>query len=330
MNQIARLVSIGMGIAITTAMSAFLLVAPNAALAQAAGRVVMGFGPASALGVVTTLTADKLREGLGRPFIHDNRAGGEGFIAIEAVKSSEPSGYTLLMAPIANICIYPHTWKKLPYDPMRDFIPVSMVGAFSIALTTGPAAPTRNIAEFIAWAKANPKQAAFGSPGTGNIPQFYGMTFAKVAGITLSVVPYKGPAPLINDLLGGHVAASMTGLGDFITHARAGRVNILAHTGRERSKLMPDVPTFRELGYQGLQGGSWYGLFAPAGTPAAMVDRINRIVVAGQQAPDMNERMLSLNMDIELMTAAEFAATVRADFDRWGETIRAAGFAGSE
>ena len=306
------------------------LAVAGTAQAQVTGRVVLGFAAGGSVATVTTMTADKLREALGHPFIHDNRAGAEGILAINAVKASEPNGNTLLMTPIANICIYPHTYKSLPYDPQRDFIPVAMVGAFNFVLASGPAVPGKTLAEFIAWAKANPKQAAFGTPGRGNIPHFFGLMFARAAGIELTNVPYKGSAPMVNDVAGGHVAAGVTTLGDFLTMAQAGRLQLLAHSGKERSVLAPDVPTFRELGYPGLQGGGWYGLFAPAGTPVAMVERINRIVVAGQQAPDMSGRMRSLGLEIELTTPAEFAAIVRADTERWGEVIRAAGFAGSQ
>jgi tripartite-type tricarboxylate transporter receptor subunit TctC len=304
--------------------------AAGGAQAQATGRVILGFAPGGAVGIVTTLTADKLREALGHPFIHDNRAGGEGMLAIDAVKASEPNGSTLLMTPIANICIYPHTWKKLSYDARRDFVPVAMVGAFNLALAAGPATPAKNLAEFVAWAKANAKQASFGTPGRGNIPHIYGMMFARAAGIDLTNVPYKGSPPMVNDLIGGHIAAGVTTLGDFLAQVKAGKLRVLAHSGKARSTLAPDAPTFAELGYQGLQGGGWYGLFAPAGTPAAVVERINRIVVAGQQAPDMSERMRGLGLEIELTSPAEFSAIVRADFDRWGEAIRAAGFAGSQ
>ncbi len=143
-------------------------------------------------------------------------------------------------------------------------------------------------------------------------------------------MPYKGTPPALNDLMGGHIAAAVSTIGDFLAQSKDVRVHILAHSGATRSSLAPDVPTFSELGYKGLQGGGWYGLFAPAGTPQATVERINRIVVKGQQAPDMNTRMRSLALEIPLTTPAEFAAIIRADYERWGTAIRAAGFAGSQ
>ena len=300
------------------------------ARAQTTGRVILGFAPGGAVGIMTTMTADKLREAFSHPFIHDNRNGGEGMIAIDAVKGAVADGNTLLMSPIANICIYPHTYKKLAYDPVKDFIPVAMVGAYDIALVTGPGTPATSVATFIDWAKANPKQATFGTPGAGNIPHIYGLMFARAAGVALTNVPYKGSPPAVNDLMGGHIAAAVSTLGDFLAQDKAGRVRILAHSGRERTGLAPNVPTFAELGYKGLQGGGWYGLFAPAGTPAEMVNRINRIVVQGQQSADMSARMRDLALETQLGSPSEFAAIVRVDYERWGEAIRAAGFAGTQ
>jgi len=300
------------------------------ALSQTTGRVILGFAPGGAVGIMTTMTADKLREAFGHPFIHDNRNGGEGMIAIDAVKAAAADGNTLLMSPIANICIYPHTYKKLAYDPVKDFIPVAMVGAYDIALVTGPGTPATSVATFIDWTKANPKQATFGTPGAGNIPHIYGLMFARAAGVALTNVPYKGSPPAVNDLMGGHIAAAVSTLGDFLAQDKAGGVRILAHSGRERTGLAPNVPTFAELGYKGLQGGGWYGLFAPAGTPAEMVNRINRIVVQGQQSADMSARMRDLALETQLGSPSEFAAIVRADYERWGEAIRAAGFAGKQ
>ena len=293
--------------------------------AQTSGRVVVGFAAGGALDTMSRIIADALRDGLGQTFISDNRAGAEGRIAIDIVRAAAPDGNTLLFTPIANICIYPHTQKNLPYDPLRDFVPVAMGGAFPIALAVGPLSPARSLQEFVAWAKSNPKQAMFGTPGNGNIPHFTGMMFARAAGIDLTNVPYKGSMPAIVDLIGGQSAAVVTTLGDFITQARAGKLRILAHASAQRSALAPDVPTFKESGYD-IEASGWYSLFAPAGTPPATVDRINRIVTQVQQAPGMRSRMEVLSLEPRIMTAAQFAEVVRADYDRWGQAIRASGF----
>lgn len=299
--------------------------AAASANAQSGGRVVVGFAAGGALDVMSRVVADALTEGMGRTYISDNRAGAEGRIAVEIVKSAPPDGATLLVSPIANICIYPHTQKDLPYDPRRDFAPVAMVGAYPMGIATGPLTPARTLPEFIAWAKANPKQANFGTPGNGNIPHFTGVLLARASGIELANVPYKGSLPAIADLMGSQTALVITTLGDFMAQARAGKIRVLAHAGGQRSSIAPDVPTLKELGYD-IEAVGWYGVFAPASTPAATVDRINRLVVQAQQSPAVKARMDNLLLEIHTGSAAQFAEVVRADYDRWGRAVRTAGF----
>jgi tripartite-type tricarboxylate transporter receptor subunit TctC len=304
-----------------------LLLVSSAGLAhaQASGRVVVGFAAGGALDTMSRIVADALREGLGQPFISDNRAGAEGRIAIEIVKTAAADGHTLLFTPIANICIYPHTQRNLPYDPQRDFAPVSMVGAYPVAFAVGPLTPAKNLAEFIAWAKTNPKRSNFGTPGNGNIPHFTGILFARAAGIELANIPYKGSLPAITDLIGGQTAAAVTTIGDFLPQARAGKLRILAHASAQRSAIAPEVPTFKELGYD-IEASGWYGLFAPAGTPAAAIERINRVVTQAQQSSAVKSRMEGFSLEIRLTTPQQFADIIRADYERWGNAIRASGF----
>lgn len=300
-----------------------------AAQAQTTGRVVVGFAAGGALDAMSRVVADALREGLNQPFISDNRAGAEGRIAIDIVKSAAPDGNTLLFSPIANFAIYPHTQKNLPYDPLKDFIPVSLVGGYSVGLAVGPLTPARNLQEFAAWLKANPKQGNFGTPGNGNIPHFTGLLFGQAAGVQLTNVPYKGSVPAIVDLIGGQSAAVFTTLGDFTTQARAGKLRVLAHSGPQRSAVSPDVPTFKELGYN-IETAGWYALFAPAGVPGATVERIGKLVMQAQQTPAVRERMQNFSLDIVITTPAQFGEMVRNDYERWGKIIRASGFKAAE
>jgi tripartite-type tricarboxylate transporter receptor subunit TctC len=310
---------------IRAAATLLLFVCAASAHAQATGRVVVGFAAGGALDIMSRVVAEALTEGMGRTYISDNRAGAEGRIAVDAVRNAAPDGSTLLFSPIASICIYPHTQKDLPYDPLKAFVPIAIVGAYPSAFAVGPLSNVRTLPEFIAWAKANPGKANFGTPGNGNIPHFTGIMFARAAGIELQNVPYKGSVPAITDLIGGQSAAVVTTLGDFLTQARAGKLRILASASQQRSAMAPDVPTFKELGYD-IDGTGWYALFAPAGTPAATVERINRIVIQAQQTPAGKARMETLSLEQRLTTAAEFGEIVRADYERWGKIMRAAGF----
>ena len=305
--------------------AAMLVAGLNNANAQTTGRIVLGFAAGGSLDIMSRVVAEALRDGLNQPFITENRAGAEGRLAIDAVKAAPPDGSTLLFAPIANFGIFPHTQKNLPYDPIKDFIPVSMVGAYSVGVAVGPLTPARNLQEFVAWAKANPKLANFGTPGNGNIPHFTGILFAQAAGFEMTNVPYKGSVPGIVDLMGGQIATVFTSLGDFTTQARAGKLRVLAHSGSQRSAVAPDVPTFGELGYN-IEATGWYALFAPAGVPVATIERIGRLVVQAQQTPAVRERMQSLSLDIRLTTPAQFAEIVRADYEFWGKAVRASGF----
>ena len=299
---------------------------PAFASAQSTGRVYYGYAGGGVGDAMARLLVEALREETQQPFVMEIRAGGQGKIAIDAVKAAMPDGNTLLFTPIANICILPHTQKNIGYDPLRDFTPVSMAGGFAQVLAVGPATPARSVAEFVTWAKANPKLASFGTPGNGNLPHFFGLLLARATGIELINVPYKGSAPAAIDLMGGQIPAAISGLGDFIAHARAEKVRILGIASAERSSLAPMVPTFRELGFPELDGRGWYGLFAPTGTNPNVVERINRIVTKAQEKPAVRERMQSLSLEVRLTTPTQFSEIIRVDHDRWGQVIRAAGF----
>jgi tripartite-type tricarboxylate transporter receptor subunit TctC len=294
--------------------------------AQSVGRIYIGYAPGGVVDSVSRIVADALRDDNQQQYVIENRAGGQGKIALDAVKAATPDGKSLLLTPIANICIFPHTQKNLGYDPLRDLTPVAMTGAYSQALAVGSATPARTLGEFVQWAKANPKKASFGTPGFGNIPHFFGLLFARTANIELTNVPYKGTTPAISDLLGGQLPAVISGLGDFLPHARSDKLRILALASADRSSLATSVPTFKELGYADIDGSGWYGLFAPPNTPASVVDGINRAVNRALDNPSVQKRMQMLSLDIRVATPTQFGEIIREDYARWGRVIRAAGF----
>jgi tripartite-type tricarboxylate transporter receptor subunit TctC len=314
------------GVAGTAAAAALPL--PTAALAQAGGklvRIVIGVPPGGSLDFVARVVAEQLREGLGRSVIVENKPGASLRIAIETVKASEPDGSTLLLTPATMLTIYPYIYKSLRYDPFKDLSPVSNVVTFDFGFAAGPATPAKTLSEFLAWAKANPKSAAFASPANGSAPHFLGVALTKAAALGMLHVPYKGAAPGVQDLLGGQIASAMMPLGDLAEGHRSGKIRVLATTGPVRSKLLADVPTFRELGFN-VEGKEWYGLLAPAGTPQATRENMSQLVTKGLRRADVGERVAKLGFEPTPTTPAQFEALIKADYERWGPTVKAAGF----
>lgn len=297
----------------------------SAAQAQAPVKILVGFPPGGSADTTARLLADKLKDGLGQPFIVDNKPGAGGRVAAEALKASPPDGATLLLAPIGTTIILPLTVSRLSYDPSKDFSHVSQVASFRFAMAVGPAAPVKTLQEYLAWAKANPSKANFGSPGAGTLPHFFGVMMAKAAGVELTHVAYKGGAPKVNDMVGGHMPAGFDTPLEYAELHRSGKLRILALTGEGRSAAFPDVPTFREAGVD-VDGTGWFGLHAPAGLPKALLDRYAAATVAAMRQPDIRERLFKLGLEATGTTAEEFARLMEADRARWTPVIKATGF----
>src|SRR5262245_5401404 len=225
------------------------------------------------------LMAEKMRAALNRNVIVENRTGAAGRPGVVAVKNAAPDGSTLLITPIAPMALYQHVYRSLEYDPIKDFAAVSQLATFDFAVAVGPKTPATSLEELVAWMKANPSQASFGSPGAGTLTHFLGIQLGRTAGIELRHVPYKGSAATLTDLAAGHVPAVFTAISDLVEMHNAKRIRILAMSGAARSPFVPDVPTFREAGFD-IEGTSWYGAFAPARTPLETVDRLSRIMAA--------------------------------------------------
>ena len=288
-------------------------------------RIVLGLPPGATIDTITRIVAEKMSKTLGRPVVVDNKTGASGIVANMAVKSAAPDGSTLLMSALGPIAIFPHTYARLDYDPFKDFVPVAHVASFQLAFGTGPKVPATTLDEYVALAKRGGPYTDFATPATGSLPQFFGLMFAKAAGIELTHVPYKGGAPVTQALMAGEIAAAVLALSDLGELARSGKVHILATSGARRSPQYPDVPTFKESGYD-IEGSPWYALFAPAGTPKEVVDRLAAAAIDAVHQPDLNERLGPLGLEPTGLGPAELAAIVRADSDKWGPIIRASGF----
>ena len=288
-------------------------------------RIVLGFPAGASSDLLTRLLADQMRAALGQAVIVENRTGAGGQIANEAVKSAAPDGLTLLMTPVATMSIYPHSYAKLRYDPFNDFEPLAHLANFQLALGVSTKLQAATVADYVSLVKKDPNAGYYASAAAGSIPHFFGVMFARAADITLTHVPYKGTAQVLQALAAGEIAAATTLAADIGALARAGKARILATTGATRSPAFPDVPTFREAGYD-IEGTGWYGLFAPAATPGAIVARLSTAAIDAMRAATVRSRLESLGVEPTGLGPRELAAIMKRDYDRWGPVIKASGF----
>lgn len=280
-------------------------------------RIIVGFPAGGVVDVVAREVAEGLKTTLGRPVIVENRPGAGGRLGVMAVKGAAADGNTLLLTPSSIMTLYPSVLSKLPYDTQADFAPVSTVCLSTNALAIGMHVPARTLAEFMAWCKAHPKEANYASPGAGTAPHFLGAQLAQAAGLDLLHVPYKGAPDILVDLYGGRISAFVTALSNAVQPHRDGKMRILVTTGEQRSAFLPDVPTVREAGYGGLTVTEWFGLFAPAGTPAARVTALHAAVAKAVGSDSVRAAFGKLVLEPDAAAPVELANRVRADLARW-------------
>jgi tripartite-type tricarboxylate transporter receptor subunit TctC len=232
-------------------------------------RIIYPFPGGGSGDTLTRLIAERLGTALERPVMIEPRVGAAGRLGVQAVKASEPDGNTLLATPIAPMAVYQNVYPALEYDPVRDFVPVSQVATFDFGICIDPKIPVSNLPELVAWLKANPAKANFGTPGAGTLPHFFGLMFAKAAGAPLQHIAYKGGVNALTDLMGGQIPIVFLSTNELAELHNAGRIRVLATSGTQRSAFLPDIPTFKENGYD-IEGSGWWGFFAPARTPSAV------------------------------------------------------------
>src|SRR5262249_768243 len=249
-------------------------------------RIVVGFPPGAGIDTIARLVADKMHASLGRTVIVENKPGAAGMIANTTVKAAAPDGNPLVMTPLANMVAFPHSYAKLDYDPFKDYVPVAHVAAFQLAFGVGASVPAKTLAEYVAFAKKGGANANFTAAALGSLPHFFGLMFAKTAGLELTYIPYKRTAQVIPALISGEVPAAMLTINDLGTLVQSGKGRILATSGAQRSPQYPAVPTFKESGYD-IEGSAWYALFAPAGTPASVVDPLAKAAIEAIRQPDI-------------------------------------------
>ena len=258
----------------------------------------------------------------------ENKTGAAARIAIDAVKAAAPDGSTLLLTPYSMMAIYPHIYKQLSYDPFTDLVPVCMASSLVHGLAVGPMVPgsVKTVKDFLAWAKANPKDASYGSPAAGSTPHFLGALLGLNNGVELKHIPYRGSTPGVVDVIGGQIACMFTPHGDFLANHKAGKLRILATSGKQRSAFVPDIPTFIESGFPDLMVEEWFGFYAPAKTPASIIASANAAINAALKEKSVIDSLAIQGMLPVGGTAAQMAADQKMQFDYWGPIVKKIGF----
>ena len=285
-------------------------------------RVVVPFAPGGPTDITARHLARKLTELLGQPVVVDNRAGANGMIGAELVAKSKPDGYTLLMPTSSTMAINPAVYAKMPYDPIRDFAPVTPVVAAPVLLVVTPSMPAQSVKELINIAKSRPNEVVFASTGAGSNTHLALELFRDQAGIQVTHVPYKGAGPAVTDVIGGQAQAMFADLPVLTPFVKAGRLRALAVAGFERTPMFPQVPALKEVGYPRFNARQWYGVFAPAGTPREIVATLNETIRRAVAAPDLRERYAEIGADVFVSSPEEFAVFVKAEMDRWREIVK--------
>jgi tripartite-type tricarboxylate transporter receptor subunit TctC len=287
-------------------------------------RVVSPFSAGGPNDIVARLIAQKLSEALGQPFVVDNRPGAGGNLGTDVAAKAAADGYTLLCAGPGSLIMNPLLYK-VPYDTARDFAPVSLVATAPNVLVVHPSVPAKTVKELIALARAQPGRLNYASAGTGSSAHFAVALFAAMTGVELAHVPYKGTGPGINDLIGGQVQLAIFSIPPVLIHVRTGKLRALAVTSKGRSSELPEVPTVDEAGVPGYEMNPWYGLLAPAGTPRAIVARLNSEVSRIVRSPDMREKLAAQGAEPGGGTPEDYAAVIRADTALWARVIKETG-----
>ena len=289
--------------------------------------IIVPFTAAGATDILARIVAQKLSEKFDKSVVVENRPGAGGNIGTALVAKSPPDGYTLVMATIGTHAINSSLYKSMPYDAIRDFTPLTRVAMVPNVLVVNKDAPYNTVQELIAYGKANPGKLTFGSSGNGTTLHLSGELFKLRTGVQMTHIPYKGSTPAIADLMGGQISMVFDNMPSVIQHIKGGRLKALGVTSSTRNAQLPDVPTIEESGVPGYEVWSWFGLLAPAGTPDAVIERLNREIVAIIRQPEVNTRILELGSVPTPETSAVFGAFIRAETDKWARVVREAGVA---
>ncbi len=286
---------------------------------------IVPFAPGGTTDILARTVGEKLTIALGVPVIIENKPGAGGGVGAEIVAKSAPDGYTIMGGTISTHAINASLYKSLPYDPVKDFVPITLIARVPNMLVVNPDVPAKDVKELIALLKANPGKYTFASSGNGTSQHLSGELFKSMAGVDMQHIPYKGSPPALQDVVGGQVTMTFDNITTAWPLAKAGKLRPLAVTTAKRSSIAPDVPTLAESGLPGFEVGSWQGVFAPAGTPAPIVKRLNAEIVKILHMPEVNERLAGLGAEIVADSPEEFAALVKAEVVKWAEVVKQSG-----
>ena len=287
--------------------------------------LVVTVPPGGAADFVARLVGAKMAEALGQAVVIQNKGGASGTIATEGVSKAKPDGYTLLQNAISTHGIGPHLFAQLPYDPVMDFAPIGLIAKIPLVLVVHKDVAAKSVADVIALAKAQPGKIAYASPGKGGAPHLTAELFRSLTATELLHVPYKGSGPAVADLSEGRVHMMFDGIPAFLPFIQAGTLRPIAAASTARNRLLPDLPTFQELGYSGMDVALWYGLMAPAGTPQPIVERLNAELNKVLNLPAVRDAFAAQSVDAAPGTAAAFASFMQSETNRWGKVVKEAG-----
>src|SRR5687767_3786443 len=309
--------------------AAFLLCAAGLACAQSYPvrpiRIIVPFPPGGGNDTVARAIAQEASPGLGQSIVVDNRPGAGGIIGAHEAARAAPDGYTLFLGGVGSHAVNPNLHSKLPYDPIKDFAPITLVASAPSVLVVHPSVPARSIAEFAAFVRANPGKLNYASNGNGSSSHMAAVLYETNAGVKMTHVPYKGFGPALTDLMSGRIELMFNSIVAILPHIQSGKLRALAVTSRKRSSLLPEVPTLAEAGLPEYEAGSWYGILAPAGTPPAVLQRLHVEITRAVQTPEVQKRLAGEGADVIGSTPQEFAAHIAAELARMREVVRAGG-----
>ncbi|HWI14435.1 MAG TPA: tripartite tricarboxylate transporter substrate binding protein [Burkholderiales bacterium] len=313
------------------ALSAVFLLA-SSAMAQTSAtyptrpiRMIVPSAPGSGPDIMARAIGQKLTEAYGQQVVIDDKPGAGGIIGSEAAAKSAPDGYTLIMANAGSHAVNASLYSRLPYDPVRDFAPITLVSSAPNILIVHPSLPVKSVKDLIALAKSKPGQLAFGSGGNGSTAHLSGEMFKTMAGIDIVHVPFKGSPSAVLAVISGQIAMAMPNIPPALPHVKTGKLKALAVTTAKRSAAVPELPTVAESGLPGYEATAWFGVLAPAGTPRDIIDKLNGVIVKSLRAPDMQQRLLADGAEAVGSTPDQFAALIRRDIAKWAVVVKSSG-----